>query len=181
MLSPDPSNSSRPQTSSEESIVLRSSGAATETRAGDADFVLSLARTSFLAYGSYDKYLNEWFHDSAVSTVVAELGGRPVGFFMMTSYQDVDGSKKQIADLVAIAVEAPSQSRGVGNRLLARAVELARAAQPPAREVWLVVADGNSRAQRFFSRRGFRLRDGVGVYPAGQRALRMVKSLEEES
>lgn len=181
MLSLDLSKPSRSQIPSDETIVLRRSGSSSQTRANDAELVSSLARTSFLAYGSYDKYLSDWFHDDAVATVVAELGGRPVGFFMLTSYRSDDGSKKQIADLVAIAVEGSARSRGVGSRLLERAFELALGGEPPAREVWLVVADGNSRAQRFFSRRGFRLRAGVGVYPAGQRALRMVKSFEEES
>lgn len=181
MLSPDHSRAARPSTAPDENIVLRRSGDSAGARSDDANFVLSLARSSFLAYGSYDRYLRDWFHDPAVSTWIADLDGRPAGFVMLTSYRDADHPKKPIADLVAIAVDAPLQSRGVGGRLLDRAIELAQEADPPAREIWLVVADGNSRAQRFFSRRGFRLRNGVGVYPAGQRALRMVKFLEEGS
>jgi ribosomal protein S18 acetylase RimI-like enzyme len=41
----------------------------------------------------------------------------------------------------------------------------------------LSVAEGNSRAQRLFARRGFRRTGGEGIYPAGQRALHMVKVL----
>jgi len=181
MLSPDPSSPSRPLPEPDENIVLRQTGALGQARDGDADFVSSLARASFLAYGSYDRYLRDWFRDEAVSTFVAELDGRTAGFFMLTSYRDPDHPEKPIADLVAIAVDAPWQSRGVGKRLLDRAIELARESDPPARELWLVVADSNARAQRFFSRRGFRRREGVGVYPAGQRALRMVKTFEEGS
>jgi ribosomal protein S18 acetylase RimI-like enzyme len=177
MPSLDRSKPPRESTSPEPIITLRESGHGSD----DAAFVLSLARKTFLAYGSYDRYLEDWFRDDEVSTYVADVDARPVGFFMLTTYRDSEGSGKQIADLVAIAVESEQQSRGIGKRLLERAFRLALEAKPPARQVWLVVADGNSRAQRFFAGRGFRLREGIGVYPAGQRALRMVKSLEEES
>ncbi len=168
----------RKQTSRDENIVLRRTGASSKD---DAAFVRSVAHKAFLAYGSYDNYLRDWFENDAVSSYVAELDGNRAGFFMLTTYRDSEGSGGLVADLVAIAVEPEYQSRGVGKRLLAHALSLAANADPPAREVWLVVAEGNSRAQRFFARHGFRLRDGVGVYPAGQRALRMVKSLEDES
>lgn len=175
MLSPDLSRLPGKQTSRHETIVLRESGASSTD---DATFVLSVAHNAFLAYGSYDTYLEEWFGHDAVTTTIAELDGNRAGFFMLTTYHDTEGSRGLIADLVAIAVHPEYQSRGVGKRLLAHAIALAASSDPPAREMWLVVAEGNSRAQRFFAGRGFRLRDGVGVYPAGQRALRMVKPLE---
>ena len=182
MPSPDRSRASGKQASRDENIVLRKTGASsTNETETDATFVLSVAHKAFLAYGSYDNYLEEWFGNDAVSTYIAELDGSRAGFFMLTTYQDSEGSGGLVADLVAIAVEPEYQSRGVGKRLLAHALSLAANADPPAREVWLVVAESNSRAQRFFAGQGFRLRDGVGVYPAGQRALRMVKSLEVES
>lgn len=180
MLSPDPSKHERPRNSPREKIVLRRSPTSGSERDDEA-FVLALGEKAFLAYGSYDRYLVDWFHDDAVVTYIAEQNGRPVGFYMMTTYRDSEGSGNQVADLVVIAVEPQEQSHGVGGRLLDHALELASSGERPAREVWLVVAEGNSRAQRFFSRRGFRLREGVGVYPAGQRALRMVKSLGKES
>ncbi len=181
MTSPDRSRLLRKagkQISRDENIVLRRTGASSKD---DAAFVRSVAHEAFLAYGSYDNYLRDWFENDAVSSYVAELDGNRAGFFMLTTYRDAEGSGGLVADLVAIAVEPEYQSRGVGKRLLAHALSLAADADPPAREVWLVVAEGNSRAQRFFARHGFRLRDGVGVYPAGQHALRMVKSLEDES
>ena len=152
-----------------------------EAHRDDGPFILALARGAFLAYGSYDRYLEDWFGNETVRTDVAEIDGRPAGFFMLTTYADPDRPADSVADLVAIAVAPELQSRGVGKRLLARALELARASEPAAREVWLVVAEGNARAQRFFGRSGFRLGAGVGVYPAGQRAIRMVKLLGEES
>lgn len=180
MLSPDPSRPPRPRDSPEENIVLRRSGGARAHREDEA-FVLALGEKTFLAYGSYDRYLADWFHHDDVITYIAERHGRPVGFYMLTCYRDSEGSSKQVADLVAIAVEPGEQSRGIGGQLLDHALELASRREPPAEEVWLVVAEGNARAQRFFARRGFRLRAGVGVYPAGQRALRMVKSFDKES
>ncbi|GMR22125.1 MAG: hypothetical protein BMS9Abin37_0453 [Acidobacteriota bacterium] len=178
MLSPDLSRSSGKQTSRDENIVLRKTGASFKD---DATFVLSIAHKAFLAYGSYDDYLEKWFGNEAVTTYIAELDGNRAGFFMLTTYRDSEVSRGLVADLVAIAVESEYQSRGVGKRLLAHALSLAANADPPAREMWLVVAEGNARAQRFFSGQGFRLRGGVGVYPAGQRALRMVKPLEVKS
>jgi len=158
--------------------VLRKTGASCRD---DVTFVLSVAHDAFLAYGSYDNYVEAWSGNDAVSTYIAELDGNRAGFFMVTTYHDSEGSRGLVADLVAIAVHPEYQSRGVGKRLLAHAIALAASADPPAREMWLVVAEGNSRAQRFFAGEGFRLRDGVGVYPAGQRALRMVKPLEVKS
>ena len=178
MPSPDRSKFPGKQTACDENIVLRKIGASCRD---DAAFVFSVARNAFLAYGSYDNYLEEWFGNDRVSTYMAELDGNRAGFFMLTTYHDSKGSRVLIADLVAIAVHPEYQSRGVGKRLLADAISLAANAEPPAREMWLVVAEGNSRAQRFFAGQGFRLGGGVGVYPAGQRALRMVKTLEVKS
>jgi ribosomal protein S18 acetylase RimI-like enzyme len=178
MPSPDPSRLPGTPAPREETIALRKSGASSKN---DARFVLAVAHNAFLAYGSYDTYLEDWFGNDAVSTYIAELDGNRAGFFMLTTYHDAEGCRGLIADLVAIAVTPDCQSRGVGKRLLAHAISLAVNADPPAREMWLVVAEGNARAQRFFAGRGFRLRDGVGVYPAGQRALRMVKPLEVTS
>ena len=178
MPSPDLSRLPGKQASRDETIVLRKTGACSKD---DATFVRSVAHTAFLAYGSYDTYLEEWLGNDAVSTYIAELDENRAGFFMLTTYHDAEGSRGLVADLVAIAVHPEYQSRGVGKRLLAHAISLAANADPPAREMWLVVAEGNSRAQRFFAGRGFRLRNGVGVYPGGQRALRMVKPLEVQS
>ena len=146
--------------------------------ADDRAFVRSIAHGAFLAYGSYDQYVAEWLADDAVTTCIAEVGGERAGLYMVTMYRDTEGSGDVVADLVAIAVAPEFQSRGVGKALLAHALSTAVHADPPARSMRLVVAEGNSRARRFFARHGFRLGEGVGVYPAGQRALRMFKRLE---
>jgi ribosomal protein S18 acetylase RimI-like enzyme len=177
MLSPDRSNF-RTRAPGEDNLVLRRSGVSSSQGADDTAFVRELAHRTFLAYGSYDRYLEDWIRNEAVSTYLAEVDRKRAGFYMSTTYRDADASNEMIADLVAIAVAPEYRSRGVGKRLLAHAAASAAEADPPARQMWLVVAEGNARARRFFTRHGFHLREGVGVYPAGQRALRMVRSLK---
>ena len=173
MLSRDPSEPRPEEPPRGTRITLR------EAVSTDAEFVLTLARQSFLEYGSYDDYLKDWFAHPDVTTVIAEIDGVWAGFFMLTHYIDGEASGERVADLVAIAVAPEHQSRGVGRRLLERAIAAAREKQPSVHRIRLVVAEGNARAQRFFSRQGFRSGRGIGVYPAGQRALRMEKSLRE--
>jgi ribosomal protein S18 acetylase RimI-like enzyme len=177
MLSRDRSDP-RSSFSPDATTVLRKP---TVSSTDDTAFVRSVAHDAFLAYGSYDQYLGDWLENDAVSTYIAEVGGKRAGFYMVTTYRDAEGTGIMVADLIAIAVAAAFRSRGVGKRLLAHACSLVSRADPPAREMWIVVAEGNARARRFFARHGFRLKDGVGVYPAGQRALRMVRPMEVES
>ena len=176
---PRKAQKARKQTSRDGNIVLRRTGASSKD---DAAFVRSVAHKAFLAYGSYDNYLRDWFENDAVSSYVAELDGNRAGFFMLTTYRDSEGSGGLVADLVAIAVEPEYQSRGVGRN----ACSLTRSLSPQTRirrraKCGSWSPRGTRRRNGFFARHGFRLRDGVGVYPAGQRALRMVKSLEVKS
>jgi ribosomal protein S18 acetylase RimI-like enzyme len=136
----------------------------------DLDFIRALCQRLFLAYGSYHRYVEEWFQHGTVSTIVAEIEGRAAGFAMLAL-------RPGAADLIAVAVAPELQSRGAGKALLERVLELARGSELGVREVNLQVAEGNARAQRMFAKRGFRIRAETGVYPAGQRALFMVKAL----
>ncbi len=167
-------SSSKPN-SREMGIVVRSAVAQ------DAAFIRSMAVNAFLAYGSYDRYLEGWFDNDAVTTSIAELNGRAAGFSMITAYADPDRPRENVADLVAIAVSKPHQSRGIGGQLLAHALAFAESSRSKPREVWLVVAEDNGRAQRLFRSAGFRLGEGLGIYPAGQRALRMIKPFLREA
>ena len=133
-----------------------------------------------MAYGSYDRYLCDWLEDECVSTRVAMLEDEPVGVSMLTDYEHPDRRTGSVADLLAIAVDPAHQSRGIGRSLLRGAVDQARTMASSPREMWLFVAEGNSRGQRLFARQGFRFRRGAGIYPAGQRALAMVKTLTDE-
>jgi ribosomal protein S18 acetylase RimI-like enzyme len=143
----------------------------------DEAFAIDLARDAFLYLGSYDRYVGDWFRDPAVHTYVVLTDETRCGFFMLTTYPDPDRPGIDVADLVAIVVSPEYRSRGVGQLLLDRALALALALRPAPEEMWLVVAEGNARAERLFAGRGFRRGSGVGVYPSGRRALRMLKSL----
>jgi ribosomal protein S18 acetylase RimI-like enzyme len=141
-----------------------------EAAPSDIDFIRSLSRRLFLAYGSYHRYVEEWFHHETVKTMIAEIEGQPAGFVMIAL-------RSGAADLIALAVSPELQSRGAGKALLGRAIGLARDSDPGMREIHLQVAEGNARAQRMFAKHGFRVRAETGIYPAGQRAVFMVKAL----
>ena len=142
----------------------------------DRVFIKHLAQAILMAYGSYDRYLTNCFDEEGVSTCVALIEDKPVGFYMLTNYEH-PGGRGNVADLLAIAVNPEHQSCGIGRRLLRGAIEEARAMESSPREICLFVAEGNSRGQRLFARHSFRFQGGVGIYPAGQRALSMVKTL----
>lgn len=146
----------------------------------DLDFVQSLCRKVFLAYGSYDQYVAEWFTNDQVSSYLGELGGVRAGFCMirMPPPPPPRQTGTVIAELLAIAVVPELQTQGVGKALLETCFAVARSSDPPARKMRLSVADGNARAQRMFAESGFRLERSSGIYPAGQRAQFMVKALK---
>lgn len=145
----------------------------------DRSFVRALALEVFSIYGSYDSYLTDWFDMDEVQTWIGEIDGERVGLMMLVPRPHPWKTKEAVADLLAIAVSPSHQTRGVGTELLSKAIEEARTlpAPFPIREMHLSVAETNARAQRLFSRRGFRIISGHGIYPAGQRAFHMVKVL----
>jgi ribosomal protein S18 acetylase RimI-like enzyme len=145
----------------------------------DLDFLRALCRRVFLAYGSYDGYVAEWFAIASVSTFIGEHDGAAAGFSMTRIHPPGKTGERggNVAELLAIAVVPELQTRGVGQALLDASLAVARGSVPSARKIRLSVADGNARAQRMFARNGFRFERASGIYPAGQRALFMVKTL----
>ncbi|HXV65195.1 MAG TPA: GNAT family N-acetyltransferase [Vicinamibacteria bacterium] len=143
-------------------------------RLGDLAFVKKLARELFLGYGSYERYLESWFQDSGVTTQIAEIDEVAAGFSMVAVYPEEDAT---VAELLAIGVTRAYQSRGVGGALLDASIALGE----DAAEIRLSVAEGNSRAERLFASRGFRMRQGVGLYPSGQRARFMTRVTKRDS
>ena len=138
----------------------------------DRDFVGDLAGKVFSQYGSYGRYLTDWFDAGEITTLIGEVSNERVGLLMLVAYPNPSNRTEAVADLLAIAVEPRFQSRGFGKILLERAISEARRlpCPVPVRLMHLSVADTNARGQRLFSRRGFRLTSGEGIYPAGQRA-----------
>ena len=145
----------------------------------DRAFVRRLAYSVFSIYGSYDRYLVEWFDTQGVVTLVGELDRQAVGLAMLMAYPNRLKGNEALADLLAIAVDPEFQNQGVGTALLERAIAEAPLldSKYPIREIHLSVAEGNARGQRMFSRHGFRFSSDEGIYPAGQRALHMARSL----
>jgi ribosomal protein S18 acetylase RimI-like enzyme len=142
--------------------------------------VRDLAAEVFSVFGSYGRYLTDWFDEEGVTTLVGELEEAQVGLLMLAVRPSHIDPGRGVAELLAIAVKPSQQSRGLGNLLMDKAIEVApRLPSPiPIVEMHLSVAEGNARAQRLFARRGFRRTGGEGIYPAGQRAVHMVKVLK---
>jgi ribosomal protein S18 acetylase RimI-like enzyme len=148
-------------------------------RDSDLDFMLDLCRRVFLEFGSYDRYMADWFREDVVSSYLAEVDSAPAGFFMLAIHPK-SPTQEAVAELLSIAVVPELRSRGIGAALLDRSIALARESSLDLGEIRLSVAEGNARAQRMFARRGFRIGQVIGVYPAGQRALFMSKALKKE-
>lgn len=148
-------------------------------RPGDVGFLVDLSRRVFLQFGSYDRYIEEWFGEPIVSTFVSEIEGAPVGFVMLAIHP-ASRTAEAVGEIISIAVAPEHRSKGIGAALLDRAIALARESSLGLREIRLSVAEGNARAQRMFARRAFRIGHVVGVFPAGQRALFMTKALKKE-
>ena len=144
---------------------------------GDEAFIRLLGSKLFLAYGSYDQYLVEWFRSDSVATFIGEFDNVPSGFFMLSK---PCSPALWSSELLALAVAEEWQSQGIGRLLLDAAIVNAKALSSPIgiQELQLSVAWSNYRAQRLFAKRGFRVREHEGIYPLGQRARRMCLVLE---
>jgi ribosomal protein S18 acetylase RimI-like enzyme len=169
----DPVRESTDQPRREPSLRLR------RADRDDRKFLRELAQKVFSVYGSYERYLTEWYDSDGTITLIGVMGDERVGLAMLAVYPKQGSRTEAVAELLAIAVEPKFQSKGIGTVLLEKVIEEASHLPNPVPivEMHLSVAEGNSRAQRLFARRGFRLIAGEGVYPAGQRALHMVKVL----
>jgi ribosomal protein S18 acetylase RimI-like enzyme len=168
--------SASPERQKPEAVTLR--GAVPQ----DFDFIRALSRELFGRYGSYDRYVLEWFSEDFVWSFVAEWEGKRAGLAMVALHEKPvpPSNGRPSAELLVIAVAPEMQSKGVGQALLDRSIALALDSSLEIREMRLSVAEGNSRAQRMFYRNGFRIDSMAGVYPAGQRALFMIKNLKED-
>ena len=101
-------------------------------------------------------------HDAArLPALVAERDGELAG---VLTYHVRDG------ELEVVTLDAVVPRAGVGSRLLAAAVELARARG--LRRLWLITTNDNLDALRFYQRRGLRI---VAVHRGAADAARLVK------
>jgi len=147
--------------------------------AADTGFVRELATEAFAPFGDYRELLPRWTAMPGVACWVA-ADPDPCGFVMVGFYFGDVARTWVYADVLAIAVRADRRGRGIGSRLIERAIESALQARGTfdVRELRLTVADTNLRAQKLFATHGFAVSDeDHGRYDGGQRALRMRRPL----
>lgn len=92
------------------------------------------------------------------STLVATEGGRVRGFVYSGPTADVDDDPNVTAHVFSIHVDPEFARRGIGGRLLARAVSSLRDEGYRAATLWVVAE--NRRARRFYERLGWHV-DGA--------------------
>ncbi len=95
--------------------------------------------------------------DGEERTWVAERGERILGFAVTGPSRDEDASAA-IAELFAIYVDPHTARQGIGNRLLAQAVDDLRRRGNQGATLWVLA--GNDRARRFYEHNGWTA-DGV--------------------
>jgi ribosomal protein S18 acetylase RimI-like enzyme len=156
----------------------------------DEPFIRELSIEVFSQFGEYGTFLPGYLkHPSVFTTISEDAQGAPMGFIMValvlsevelpdSSVPPASEGQWLDAEILAIAVNPSHQACGVGRRLIQHALDLANAWQQSStvRSVQLNVADTNTRALQFFGRSGFVVLDPEdGVYPMGQRSIRMVR------
>ena len=145
----------------------------------DREFAHSLSKKAFSVYVPYEDMLDRWFQSDATETLLALMEKRPVGFAMLGRHQS-EWESRQIAELLAIAVEPAKQKKGIGGSLIREVVRKARELR--IETVVLYTALENVAAQRLFKKHGFtpsRIKERF--YPRGQDALLMVSRIESRN
>ena len=140
----------------------------------DIGWCATLAEGLFVALDTgYGAAVARWAVDPTVEGWVAESDDRPAGFLLLGSLGIVGEGRTRLLEVLALGVEPTSRGKGIGRRLLARALEAARA-DGGVREVRLNVASDNVAALGLFTQAGFAVdRADDGTFPGGQRAIRM--------
>ncbi len=147
----------------------------------DDERITALARPSFGKYSQApEQSVLHMMNARNAHTVVAEAGGRLVGFAIVSF--DALGrpygpwAHPVLASLDAIAVQEGVQRRGVGSALLAEVERVARTRD--AVGINLRTATTNTRAQALFRRAGFQRAVQLdGFYRGGLSAFAMTKLL----
>ncbi|MCG6955544.1 MAG: GNAT family N-acetyltransferase [Gemmatimonadetes bacterium] len=100
----------------------------------------------------------EWLADPRWVTIVAEVGGRIVGFGTLGPSRDDDADPELVAEMPTLYVHPSSWRRGIGRRLCDEVVS--RAADLGYRELTLWTLEANRGARLFYASLGFAA-DGV--------------------
>jgi ribosomal-protein-alanine N-acetyltransferase len=145
----------------------------------DVEFAHSLSKKVFSQYGPYEDMLERWFQSGTTETLLALMEKRPVGFAMLGRHPS-ECEYRQIAELLAIAVEPAKQKKGIGDFLIREIVRKARELR--IETVVLYTALENVAAQRLFKKHGFTpTKIKKSFYPRGQDALLMYSHIESRS
>jgi ribosomal protein S18 acetylase RimI-like enzyme len=148
----------------------------------DEAFVHALSEGVFAAYALRpDRAVAELVASRSALTEVGLVGARRAGFivvsFAETRRPIGAAGRAVVAHLDAIAVTPELAGRGVGRRLLARA--LALAAERGAACMWLMTAQANARARRLFVAAGFLAAAWVvGAYAGREAAVLMMRPID---
>jgi ribosomal protein S18 acetylase RimI-like enzyme len=149
----------------------------------DDSFILALARPSFSPYSQAPgQSVAAMMSSRAAVTLIAEIGGRPIGFAVVSflTLQKPYGpwARPVLASLDAIAVHEDARKHGVGKALLAGVERAARNRE--AVSIHLRTATSNRSAQALFRRAGYQVALEIeGFYRGGQNALAMMKVIAE--
>ena len=141
----------------------------------ETGFIKRLSGKAFNLYGSYEEIIPNWFESGVTITFIARAKGQPAGFAIIGEPLEAYDFG-QAGELLAIAVEAKNQRRGIGNLLL-RELER-KTGEIGVKRIYLHTATKNLSAQKLFVRMGYRIA-GIkkNFYPEGQDAFIMFKDL----
>ncbi len=152
-----------------------------QARPEDIQQIREIAGQVFGIYGDYGEILPRFFESQGVTTFVGRVGPKIIGFVMFGFIPWTKGrtdSSAWIADLLALAVTPEYRRHGVGNELIARAMQLIDEMSEwrDIREIQLTCAESNSVGLEFFANHGFKVIDPRhGSYSAGQTAVRLAR------
>ncbi len=141
----------------------------------DSFFIRELSAKAFKAFGEYGDVVQKWYLSGNSITIIACQKDQPLGFAMVSkpfSRYDQNNS----SELLAIAIEAGWQGKGVG-KLLLQEIEKA-AFEAGITTMFLHTAVENRNARKLFSDSGYRIwQIKNNFYPEGQDACVMAKNL----
>lgn len=117
----------------------------------DVDRVYEIENSSFFEPWTKKHLLKELTSNKLLDHYVYELDGEVVGFYIASKVLD-------LVEVFTIAVDSSYRKMGIGTRLLAHLVDLAR--KNSANEIWLEVSVKNTEAIGLYEKFGFK-KDGI--------------------
>lgn len=150
------------------------------SRQSDRAWIGRISADVYGQLGDYGHIIPSWLDHPGVLAFVDQSETALRGFILLGFYDAPLGGVRDVADLLAIAVDPVHQQRGVGRGLLAYAIDVARAIGNPSgtSEIRLTVADDNWVGRRLYRSTGFHVLDeDHGLYDGGQKAIRMARKL----